>query len=254
VTNGVSTVDLIGYESDLTVEECVDDEIAYYEDADGYSNVDPLLDEDDEEVRGESGGAAFAAVTLTFEDTNGDETDYVAYVECRELDDEGTQLKIVQFAPPDDYEDESDARDELLDGLSLDGAGTDGPATEEAETPEATEEPETPEPTDSAVVELEPVGNSEVSGLVTIEEDGDEVTVLILAVGVEEGAVAVIQEGTCDDLPGEAAFDPIELNLGMSESNVDASFDDLTSDEHVVTIHESEDDLDDPIACGEIEG
>ena len=252
VTNGVSTVDLIGYETDLTPAECVDDEIAYYEDADGYSSVEPLLDENDDEVRGETRDSAFAAVTFTYEDANGDETDYVAYVECRDLETQGTQLKIVQFAPPDDYATESDARDELLNGLSLNGAGSDVTPTEDVVTPEATEEDQTPEPANGLAVTLEPVGTADATGLASIEPDGNRVNVVVVAVGVDDGAVAMIQEGTCDDLPGEAAFELDPLESGTSETRVTASIDELITSDYAITIHESEETLDEPLVCGEI--
>ena len=75
---------------------------------------------------------------------------------------------------------------------------------------------------------------------------------MILVSGAEDGTVAVIQEGSCGDLPGEAAFELEALDGGFSETTIDATIEDLTEDDHVITLHESEDELDDPLACGEI--
>jgi hypothetical protein len=244
--NGVSTIDLLAYETEFTPLDCVDDEIRYYESADGFADAEVMEDEDGEEMRDDSRDSAFAVVTFIYTDQDGGETDYVAYVECVNLEEEGAQLKIVQFAPADEYEDEFESREALLEGLVFAG--------ENEVTPEPTEEPEeTPESGGATIaVVIDSAGTSVVSGLATISDDGAESQVMILVAGADDDTVAVIQEGDCGDLPGEAAFELEPLEDGFSETTIDATIEDLTDEDHVITLHETDDDLTDPLACGEI--
>ena len=142
LSNGTSTVDFLGYESELTPAECVADELDYYENADGYSDVEVALDENDNELQGEFddpefGESAYVVVSFTYTPEEADDpTDYIAYVECRTVESGESLLKIVQFVPFDDYNDQVEARVDLLEGLRFQGAGPDEtPETEENRRP-----------------------------------------------------------------------------------------------------------------------
>ncbi|MCC6791413.1 MAG: hypothetical protein IT336_07010 [Thermomicrobiales bacterium] len=250
--NGTSTVDFTGFETPNSPDECLDAEFAFYQDAEGYSNVEVAVDDDDEELRGETDDYVWGTFWFTYTPEGGNSVDYTSYVECRPLGDGEAMLRIVHFAPFDDYEDEIEPRESLLEGLSLD-SGSNGPAP--TVEPTATEESgeETPVATgDTIVVLIDAMDDSNASGIATLEADGNRTNVTVLAIGAGDEAILVIQEGTCDDLAGEAAFelDPIETSI--SETRIRISLDDLTTDDYSITIHESEDDLDQPLACGQI--
>jgi hypothetical protein len=259
-TNGTSTVDFYGFESNDTLDDCLDAEFAFYEGAGGYSNVEVAVDDNDDELRGDIDDYVWAVFWFAYTPEDGDPADFTSYVECRSLDEGESMLKIVQFVSFDDYNDEIDARVALLDGLSLDGGSNDPEPTEEAtEEPsaEATEEAtaeadETPEEGDALVVLMDAVGDSTSSGIATIEGNGDRSSVIVLAIGADDGAVLAIQEGTCDDLAGEAAFELDPVETGISETSIRISLEELIADDYAITLSGTEDDLDQPLACGNI--
>ena len=272
--NGVSTVDITGLATDLTPEECVDDEFRYYEETEGYSDVQVALDVDDNEMRGEAAGAFWGVFWFTFTPEDGEPVEYTAYVECLPLVEGESLLKIVQFAPFDDYNDQIEARLALLGGLDLaavepgDETATPEPDNgEETATAEPDEEQETATPDaddgdatpaadgedgDGLIVLVEATGESGESGLATIDADGERARVRLLVLGAEAGTLPLIQEGTCDALDPNPAFLLTPLDGNLSETTLRVSVDDLVAGDYAITLHAGVDDLTAPIACGEI--
>ncbi len=131
------------------------------------------------------------------------------------------------------------------------------PATQE------TEGEETTAPTDTTGSEIDapfgfdvdPVGNSDTSGQVTITPTGEQETdveVLLDAAGAEAPHPVHIHEGTCDDLNPEPAFPLEDVEGGTSSTTIDVGATELLEGEYAVNVHESADQLDTYIACGEI--
>ncbi len=118
--NGISNVALIGDpdydENDL--DDCVDDYLAGMEDNDAFSAIEPY---DEPDADGEEDDLVWASFSYTFEFEDGEEGDYIRYLECRALGD-GVTLVIIHDAPVDDYEDEISERDDLLEGLDAPSA------------------------------------------------------------------------------------------------------------------------------------
>ena len=117
-TNGESYVSLIGdpdYGSEQ-MDRCVADYQGGLEQGEGVDDVEPLEDEDGEEIAGEDDGLAFVAVSYTFTTQDGDELELVRYTECRAFEDDVTAV-VLQVALAEDYEDQFEAREDLLEGL-----------------------------------------------------------------------------------------------------------------------------------------
>lgn len=256
--NGTSSVDFQSFESDFTPEECVDDEFAYYQTGEGFSEAQVAIDVNDNEMRGEIDDYVWGVFWFTFT-SDGEETEYTSYVECRPIDD-GVLLRIVQFVPFDDYNDQIDARVALLEGLDLGGGGGVDITVDEDETPESdvTAEPEdeeTPEGEDgeTAIVRIEQIGNSGIEGLATIDTGvGDRSRIRLLLIDAPDGTIAIIQEGTCARLSGNPAFLLNDVQAGLSSTLIPASVEELLDGGYVITVHVSLASLDDPVACGPI--
>jgi hypothetical protein len=258
-SDGVSTIDFTGYESDFTPQECLDDEFNYYQTADGYSDAQLAQDTDNNDLTGALDDGVFGVYTFTYTPQGGDPTDYVAYVECHPLETGVSLLKIVQFVTSDSYNDEIDARVALLKGLTLAGAAAASPTetANETVTPEGTAAGETvtPEPTEQALAaSIEAIDNSGDSGVASITFSGRKATVIVLGLGADDGIVPVIQKGACDALPGEAAFELNPLRNGVSQTTITASYDELLTGGYVITFSDSLDSLDQPLGCGAIIG
>lgn len=159
-------------------------------------------------------------------------------------------------------------------------------ATEEpAETPEATrgttqtpEPAETPETTtstpasgdeedgtggaiamseDTASLPLEGNAGFDVTGTVvlnTVDADTTLVSIVLSGDDVQGNHPAHIHDGSCE-MPGDETIvlDPVD-DTGVSETEVDLSLDDLTTGEYFINVHQSEEDDDTWIACGDLSG
>ncbi len=255
LTNGVSTVDFTGFESTMTPAECLADEFNYYETADGYTKASPALNTDDEELTGEIEGGVWGAYWFTYTAEGEDPVDYTAYVECRSIEEGDSILRIVQFVEFDSYNDEIKPRAELLAGLVI--AGGAEPEEDPTEEPDEDVTPEsdvTPEAGgDLVIVNISTTDGDSIAGLATIEENGSRSVVSVLGLAIEDGTIVSVQEGSCSNLSGEAAFELSDLENGVSETTIRISLADLTDGDYVITFSESENELDAPIACGEIE-
>ena len=74
----------------------------------------------------------------------------------------------------------------------------------------------------------------------------------LLLEGGEGTHPAHVHEGTCDDLNPEPAFPLEDVEGGTSSTTIDVGAVDLLEGEYAVNVHESADQLDTYIACGEI--
>ena len=86
----------------------------------------------------------------------------------------------------------------------------------------------------------------------TINDDGTTHVVLQVTGGGTEPQPAHIHEGTCDDLNPQPAFPLQDVVNGTSETDVDISLDDLTLSSYAVNVHESAEEADVYVACGDI--
>lgn len=128
-------------------------------------DVDVLDDEDGDPIEDSSRDRAYVAnlYTATFE---GDEEQFVYYVECRTLVEDESELVVFHFVQnPDDYVDEAEARDEIVDSLETgEGSprGDDPTATPDDDEPTATpdDDEETPETGDETTFESDAFGFS----------------------------------------------------------------------------------------------
>jgi hypothetical protein len=121
LVNGVSLVGITGdpdYDDD-EMEDCVEDYAAGLENGESNSDIEPL---DEPDAEGDDDDRAWATYSYTFEFDDGTEGDFVSYYECRWLGD-GVTVVIYQDVAIEDYEDEIEAREDLLEGLEPAGGG-----------------------------------------------------------------------------------------------------------------------------------
>ncbi len=99
-------------------ESCLEQAVDFYSTDEGVDDWELLEDEDGEPIEGSTRRRAYAAYSHTAENDDGDVNDYVNYIECRPLEDDAAIL-ISHLMVPDDYEDQSELRDEVLDMLEI---------------------------------------------------------------------------------------------------------------------------------------
>lgn len=115
LSNGRSTISVVGdpdYDDD-ELDDCVDDYLAGLEQNEGSSDIEPY---DERGADGDDGDVVWATYTYTFEFDDGDEEDFARYFQCTALDD-GLTLVVIHDAGIDDYEDEVEEREDLLEGF-----------------------------------------------------------------------------------------------------------------------------------------
>ena len=245
LTNGTSTVLIFGQAYTGTAEACVDSDINFFQDeANGYTFDSIATDTDGNELRGElSGGGAYAVLWVTNEDGDAQ----TVYVECRPIVDGESMMLIEQYVADADYNDQIDARKALLAGLVIAGGGA-GP--DETPTPEEDVTPTA----DELEVTLDEVDRSNVSGDAVLTPSGSTRTKVVVTVdGAPEGALVVLQEGSCDSLSGAADFDAGSVDEnGESSARVKATLDDLSGNYALTIIDPDTEDYETPLACGDI--
>lgn len=119
LSNGISFVGLSGDPdyAETELESCIDDYGQSLQQEEGASEVEPLRG------RGNAGseeGVAWATFAYVYTNEDGEESEDIRYYECRALG-EGVTLVIMHDAPAEDFEDEVEAREELLEGFEPDG-------------------------------------------------------------------------------------------------------------------------------------
>lgn len=186
-------------------------------------DVDVIEDEDGDPIEDSSRDRAYVAnlYTATFE---GDEEQFVYYVECRTLVEDESELVIFHFVQnPDDYADEADARDEIVDSLEG-GAGSRGGDDEPTATPEDDEE--TPEAGDETPYESDAFGFSLTYDSSLWEETGsgddgialdDGPSSLTIAAAEEyDGDSVACVQGQLEDIRGFEGITRIDAETGAT--------------------------------------
>ena len=105
-------------------------------------------------------------------------------------------------------------------------------------------------------VELEPRGESELSGMARLRpaEDAQQTIVqIILRGGQDLVATALVHEGSCDDL-GDPVYTLQNVEGRRSRSRIDTSFDQLRVGGYAIALHPSPESVNQTLACGEIVG
>ena len=101
---------------------------------------------------------------------------------------------------------------------------------------------------------LAEVGGSGQTGTATLTAEGGKTRVVISVDSpVSDSQPAHIHEGTCDELNPEPEYGLPNVTAGSSDSTVDVSLDELTSEAYAINLHMSNDDLTTYTSCGNIE-
>jgi outer membrane protein assembly factor BamB len=124
-TDNSSLVYVEGYEAyDGNPDDCLEGSSDEILGADAVSDVEPLEDEDGDEIAGEDGGVVFAAYSYVYETSEGDEQDRVSYFTCQSLVEDEAVLAFSFIGLLDTFDDDQPAWDDLIAGLTLpDDAG-----------------------------------------------------------------------------------------------------------------------------------
>jgi hypothetical protein len=272
IDNGTSSIQFVGGESSDTPGECVDAFVDQMQSDESLSDATIALDEDDNEMLGDSGDSAFVVLHVTVE--GGPATaELTVFYSCMTIVEGESLLQITHIAESADYNDEVERRAEVLDTLSIEGEEPDrGDAeadeTDEAdaeETDETDAEPTEEETPDADTGEDLPSGGvtffleaTELDGPVvlgTLIRAGDRTELTVLVLQIDEGESpeyeVTIHEGSCRQ-PGDALFEPGATDeSGYLATTVDAPVEDLSSGDFVMLI--SEDGTEDTaVACGEL--
>jgi hypothetical protein len=195
-------------------------------------DIDVFEDEDGNPIEGEERDRAFVAneYTATFQ---GDDVNFIYYVECRTLVRGETDLVILQFvADPDDYPDEAVARDEIIDTLEIEGTTRDGddvqtptPSDDEpTATPADEEEAETPSADEEGTFESDTYGfslswDSDIWEETSTGDDGVALddgpsTLTIMASEEYEGDSVACVQGQLDEIRGIEGVTNVEAETG----------------------------------------
>lgn len=251
--NDASSISLYGGESTATPQECVEGDIAYFQNTDAYTFFSVAKDTNDKELTGElTNGGYYAVLWVTNNNSN---TDTTVYIECRPIVDGESLLLIEQYAADTDYNDQIAARTSLLEGLDISGNGGSSTNNGGDKTPAADETPtEDAGNTGDLSVTLDEVDNSGVSGDAVISASGTQrSTVDVSAPDAPEGALVVVQEGSCDNLSGTADFDAGALDAsGESSDRIRITPDELDGNYALTIVDADTEDYAAPLACGNI--
>jgi len=261
LSNGASTVQFLGLESDQTPDECIQDTIdSLTEDAD-LEDVEIATDADDEDLQGTlDDGSAYVVVNLTFEDTP-----LTAFYQCTTIEEGESIVKINQIVDAEAYNDEIEARISLLEGFSVDGKfdngddgdsnsddqnTDDGDTQDEEETPQADETATDDLPEGSVVVYLEASTEDGPVVLASLIPDNDETEVQLFVLAGEPGLTydAAFADGTCKN-PGDTTIDIGTTDeTGLLDENVEETVENLSSGDFIMVLLDEGGDV---VACGD---
>jgi hypothetical protein len=253
--NGTSSLQIIGSESDQTPTECVDDLIDNLESDDTLTDVTVALDEDDNELRGDSDEEAFVVLQVTVE-TEAGPSELTMFYTCIAIVEGESMLEITHLATSEDYNDEVENRAAVLDTLSIDGRTSDSgrrtPEPDDEEpTAEATES-ELPEGSVTVLLETTESDGPLVFGSLVPDGDQTEVSLIILPADPGVEYAVTINSGTCRR-PGATEFEiGTPSPEGYLSEVVDAAVEDLSNGDFILLVTEGG-DPDATIACGVIE-
>lgn len=119
LSNLLSFVSFTGFTASVDPQTCVVNLAAGASGGDGVSNWTPKEDENGELIEGSEGGSAFAAFDYTFTNEEGDEFEVSEYIMCQTITPEREILVFFQDTQQSNYEEQSEAREDLLAGLTL---------------------------------------------------------------------------------------------------------------------------------------
>ncbi len=123
-------------------EACLEGESTYYGTEDPtVEDWEPAEDAKGDPIEGSGDGYAWGVFTLVYISEDGEETELVDYIECREIPGDDAVVIIFASAPPDLYNDHLDQVLDVADSIEIEGE-TLVPGSEETEEPEETVEPE----------------------------------------------------------------------------------------------------------------
>lgn len=109
---------------------------------------------------------------------------------------------------------------------------------------------------ESTTVTLVEIDNSGVSGVATLDADGDQTTMTVRLTGAFDDHLVNIARGSCGD-SGSAGPEPEGMSWvtdpdGFADAVVPVPLDELTAGGYSITVHRSEAQPDELIACGDI--
>ncbi len=108
----------------------------------------------------------------------------------------------------------------------------------------------------AAHAHLEAVGGSGVTGTAHLKDMGDGTTHVVIELEGFEQDVAMpahLHTGTRDEYDPKPKYPLENVVNGASESTVDASLDEIVSEDFIVAVHESEENIQNVVATGEVE-
>jgi hypothetical protein len=278
ITNGPSSIQFYGFPTDETPTECIDAIIANLEDNSSVESVQIALDEDDQEMRGDSETQAFVVLNVIYTASEGDTVDFGAYYACYQLDDGEAILQVTHLALIEDYNDEIENRAAVLDTLEIDGELVSEndveptPSDEETVTPADDDETVTPSddeetvtptddeptPTDdlpegSVAIYLEATTDANTSVIGTMAPAGARAEVVLFVLLAEAGVdyVVTVNTGTCAN-PGPVEHEVGSVDSsGLVEETVDAPVEELSNGDYIMVLAAA-DAPDEPVACGNL--
>lgn len=104
-------------------------------------------------------------------------------------------------------------------------------------------------------VTLDELNDSDVSGTATLTANGDETDVSISVEGATGGHPIHIHQGTCDELNPNPEYVLTDIDAeGVSDTTVPVALSDLLDGEFAINGHESVDNVENYIVCGNIVG
>ena len=103
-------------------------------------------------------------------------------------------------------------------------------------------------------VQLQPKGNSGVSGTATLTPKGNQTQVVVQLKGNISNVAqpAHFHSGTCDKLDPKPKFPLADVVNGTSSSVVSASVSELTSGQYTINVHKSAAEVKTSVACGNV--
>jgi hypothetical protein len=246
--NGASGLRFDGVPTDETPAECVDNLIANLQSGDTVTDVTVAVDENDEELRGEVDNGEYVVLQITVEGDQGP-TELTMYYSCLPIVEGESMLTITHVADSADYNDEIENRAAVLDTLNIGGEST-GPNREPTEEPTAEgTASELPEGSITFTLEATEQNGAFVFGTLVPNRNRTDVSVIILPVESRIDYVVTINSGTCRR-PGSTEFALGSAdNVGLLETTVDATVDELSSGDYIMVIADGG-DMDAIIACG----
>jgi hypothetical protein len=103
-------------------------------------------------------------------------------------------------------------------------------------------------------VDLDEQNDSGISGTATLSPTSDGTVEVELELDGSDGGPhpAHIHEGSCADLDPTPAFPLEDVVDGRSATTVDVDVSDLTVNEYAINVHESPENADEYVACGDV--